>query len=174
MHQKLLALEHLAADETTTSMVDRQRPGSRTKTTYLWQYFGFDDSAAPYTVFDFALTRAHTAPKAFLGDFSGTLLTDGYSAYRKLSGITHAGCLAHARRKFDEALATSPVISARAVALIGKLYQVEKKCKLLDANARLAIRQRESAGHLLRLRLFLEQEQHRVVPQSTTTRSNAR
>ena len=166
MHRKLMALEHLAADETTTPMVDRERPGSRTKTTYLWQYFGFDRSDAPYTVFDFALTRAHTAPKAFLGDFDGTLLTDGYSAYRALTNITHAGCMAHARRKFDEAMATSPVIAAQAVALIGKLYEVEKACKSMDADLRREVRHRESTGILLRLRLFLEQEQPRVMPQS--------
>jgi len=166
MHQRLLTLDHLAADETTTPMVDRRRPGSRTKTTYLWQYRGFEGGDAPYTVFDFALTRAHAAPKAFLGEFDGTLLTDGYTAYRSLPGITHAGCMAHARRKFDEAMATSPVIAARAVALIGKLYQVEDKCKSMDADSRRTARQRESTGILLRLRLFLEQEKHRVMPQS--------
>jgi len=166
MHQKLLMLDHLAADETTTPMVDRRRSGSRTKTTYLWQYRGFEGGDAPYTVFDFALTRAHTAPKAFLGEFDGTLLTDGYTAYRSLPNITHAGCMAHARRKFDEAMANSPVIAARAVALIGKLYKVEDKCKSMDADARRAVRQRESTGILLRLRLFLQQQQHRVMPQS--------
>jgi transposase len=117
-------------------------------------------------VFDFALTRVHTAPKAFLGDFTGTLLTDGYSAYRALPGITHAGCMAHARRKFDEAMATSPVIAARAVALIGKLYEVEKSCKSLDADGRRDGRRCESTGILLRLRLLLEQERGNVVPQS--------
>jgi len=166
MHRRLLMLHHLAADETTAPMVDRLRPGSRTKTTYLWQYYGFDKGEAPYTVFDFALTRAQTAPKAFLTGFDGTLLTDGYTAYRTLTGITHAGCMAHARRKFDEAMATSPVIAARAVALIGKLYRIEKECKSHDAESRHALRRRESTGHLLRLRLFLQQEQHRVVPQS--------
>jgi len=70
MHEKLLTLDRLAADETTTPMVDRRRPGSQTKTTYLWQYRGFDGGAAPYTVFDFALTRAHTAPAAFLKGFA--------------------------------------------------------------------------------------------------------
>ncbi len=63
-------------------------------------------------------------------------------------------------------MAASPVISARAVALIGKLYQVENECKSLDVDARCAVRRRESTGLLLRLRLFLEQEIHRVVPQS--------
>jgi transposase len=166
MHQKLLAEDHQAADETTVQMVDRDRPGSPTKKTYLWEYFGFEDDAAPYTVFDFALTRAHTAPKKFLEGFSGTLLTDGYSAYRKLPNLTHAGCMAHARRKFEEAMVTSPVIAARAVALIGKLYQVEKACKSLDAKSRAAYRRRHSTGHLLRLRLLLEQEKPQVMPAS--------
>ena len=166
MRRKLLVLDHLAADETTAQMVDRKRPGSPTKTTYLWQYFGFDGGDAPYTVFDFAQTRAHTAPKKFLEDFDGTLLTDGYSAYHALPNITHAGCMAHARRKFDEALATSPMIAAQAVALIGKLYKVEDECRSLDADARLAVRRRKSSAILLRLRLFLEQEKRYVTPQS--------
>jgi len=166
MHRKLLMLSHLAADETTAPMVDRLRPGSRTKTTYLWQYYGFDRSEAPYTVFDFSQTRAQTAPKAFLAGFDGTLLTDAYAAYRTLPGVTHAGCMAHARRKFDEAMATSPLIAARAVALIGKLYEIEKRCKSLGADVRRDVRRRESTGILLRLRLFLQQEQPRVMPQS--------
>jgi transposase len=166
MRRKLLVLDHLAADETTAQMVDRDRPGARTKTTYLWQYFGFDDGDAPYTVFDFAQTRAHTAPETFLEDFDGTLLTDGYSAYRALPNITHAGCMAHARRKFDEALTTSPMIAAQAVALIGKLYKIEDECRSLDADARRAVRRRRSSVILLRLRMFLEEKRNEVLPQS--------
>jgi transposase len=166
MRRKLLVLDHLAADETTAQMVDRKKPGSPTKKTYLWQYFGFADGDAPYTVFDFAQTRAHTAPETFLEDFDGTLLTDGYSAYRALPNITHAGCMAHARRKFDEALTTSPMIAAQAVALIGKLYKIEAECKSLDADARRSVRRRKSSVILLRLRLFLEQEKRHTTPQS--------
>ena len=166
MHRRLQKLDLLGADETTAPMVDRRRPGSRTKTTYLWQYRGFDEGEAPYTLFDFAQTRAHTAPKAFLGDFRGTLLTDGYAAYRSLCDVAHAGCMAHARRKFDEAAATSPLIAARAIALIGKLYRIEDECRSLDADARREVRRRKSTGILLRLRLWLQQEQTRVVPKS--------
>lgn len=167
MRERLIELDHLAADETTAKMVQRDKSGSPTKLTYLWQYFGFDDSEAPYTVFDFALTRAHDAPKAFLDDFHGTLLTDGYSAYRSLSDdITHAGCMAHARRKFDEALATSPVIAAQVIGLIGKLYKIEDACKSMTPDDRRAYRQQNSSGLMLRLRLYLEQERPHVLPQS--------
>jgi transposase len=39
MRERLIEQDHLAADETTAKMVQREKPGSRTKTTYLWQYF---------------------------------------------------------------------------------------------------------------------------------------
>ena len=50
--------------------------------------------------------RDHEGPKLFLGEFQGILQTDGYKAYDKVSGrkIVHAGCLAHARRKFVDAV----------------------------------------------------------------------
>jgi hypothetical protein len=171
MHQKLIKLDHLAADETTAKMVQRDKPGSPTKTTWMWQYFGFDDSEAPYTVFDFALTRAHNAPEAFLGDFHGVLLTDGHSAYTVLDGITHAGCMAHARRKFDEALANSPMIAAQAIGLIAKLYKIEDACKSMTPDDRREYRQQNSSGLMLRLRLFLEQERSNVLPQSLIGRA---
>jgi hypothetical protein len=166
MRERLIEQDHLAADETTAKMVQRDKPGSPTKTTWLWQYFGFDSSEAPYTVFDFALTRAHDAPKAFLGDFHGVLLTDGHSAYNVLDNITHAGCMAHARRKFDEALITSPVIAAQAIGLIAKLYKIEDVCKSMTSDDRREYRQYHSSGLMLRLRLFLEQERSNVLPQS--------
>jgi transposase len=166
MRKKLIEQDHLAADETTAKMVQRDKPGSPTKTTWMWQYFGFDDSEAPYTVFDFAMTRAHDAPKAFLGDFHGVLLTDGHSAYNVLDNITHAGCMAHARRKFDEALITSPMIAAQAIGLIAKLYKIEDVCMSMTPDDRREYRQYYSSGLMLRLRLFLEQERSNVLPQS--------
>jgi hypothetical protein len=171
MRERLIQLDHLAADETTAKMVQRDKPGSSTKITWLWQYFGFDDSEAPYTMFDFAQTRAHTAPKAFLGDFDGTLLTDGHSAYKVLDGITHAGCMAHARRKFDEALANSPVIAAQAIGLIARLYKVEAACKSMTPDDHHEYRQYHSSGLMLRLRLYLEQERPNALPQSAIGRA---
>jgi transposase len=169
MHQRLIQLEYLAADETTAKMVDREKPGKATITTYIWQYFGFDEGKAPYTVFDFARTRAHSAPKAFLDDFKGTLLTDGYSAYQCLSDeITHAGCMAHARRKFKEAMSgTNPSpVALTVLALISKLYQVEDECREMDADHRRDYRQRHSSSTMLRLRLYMEQAKHHATPKS--------
>ena len=166
MHRRQLAVTHLAADETTANMVKKGMPGRRAKTTYLWQYYGLDDGPAPYTVFRFALSRKRAEPQAYLGGFEGTLLTDGYSAYDSLPDVILANCMAHARRKFDEAAATSPIIAAQVIVLIGKLYQIESECASLDADARRAVRQEKSAPILLRLRLYIEEKQSKVTPQS--------
>ena len=94
------------------------------------------------------------------------MLTDGYSAYDSLPDVILANCMAHARRKFDEAAATSPIIAAQVIVLIGKLYQIESECASLDADARRAVRQEKSAPILLRLRLYIEEKQSKVTPQS--------
>ena len=166
MHRRQLEVTHLAADETTANMVKKGEPGRRAKTTYLWQYYGLDDGPAPYTVFRFALSRERAEPRAYLDGFEGTLLTDGYSAYDSLPDVILANCMAHARRKFDEAAATSPIIAAQVIVLIGKLYQIESECASLDADARRAVRQEKSAPILLRLRLYIEEKQSKVTPQS--------
>jgi len=169
MHRRQLEVSHLAVDETTSKLIQKDEPGRRAKTSYLWQYFGLDGGPAPYTVFDFSLTRARSAPQAYLEGFEGTLLTDGYSGYDSLP-VTHANCMAHARRKFDEAAGTSPLIAAQVIVLIGKLYEIEDECKSecasLDAELRQAVRQEKSSRILLRLRLYLEEKQSKVTPQS--------
>ena len=46
-------------------------------------------------------------PKRLLAGFTGYLQTDGYDGYNVVvvvNALTHVGCLARARRKFDEAV----------------------------------------------------------------------
>ena len=63
-------------------------------------------------------------------NFTGTLQCDGYAAYRAFANrrgtaITLAGCWAHVRRKFYEALESSPKTAGWIVRQIQNLYQVE-------------------------------------------------
>ena len=84
-------------------------------------------TAILYSVFDFTTLRNRDGPEKFLKGFKGYLQADAYAGYdRMCSGpdVTEAGCWAHARRKFIEAIDTD----ARAremVDLIGELYAVE-------------------------------------------------
>jgi len=73
--------------------------------------------------------RGAQYPIAFLGDWSGTLVRDEYKGYEsvvKLYARQAAGCLAHARRKFDELLkgGVSP-IGAEAIERIAWIYRIE-------------------------------------------------
>ena len=93
---------------------------------YFWPIYGDADEL----VFRYAPSREHRHVEAFLGDFRGTLLSDGYEAYAAYAKgkdeVTHAQCWAHCRRHFEQAQASEPAASAEALALIGALYRHEQ------------------------------------------------
>ena len=103
----VLGAQVLHADETPVDMLD---PGAgKTKKAYVWayaracQFSGFD--AQPGVAYDFCVGRGAKYPTAFLHGWAGTLVRDefkGYESVLRQDDRTGAGCLAHARRKFDE------------------------------------------------------------------------
>jgi len=68
-------------------------------------------------------------------NFTGTLQCDGYSAYRAFANtrrgeaIKLAGCWAHVRRKFYEAIESSPRTAGWFVRQIQHLYQIESSLR---------------------------------------------
>jgi hypothetical protein len=132
----------VATDDTVMPML---RPG-KARRARMWVYVG--DRHNPYNVFAFTISRSRDGPALFLGGYKRTLLADGYGGYDGVvvgNDITRAGCWAHARRKFVEAEKTRPAIAAEAVGWIKRLYAVEERAKALGDEARLALRQNESA-----------------------------
>lgn len=114
----------IAMDETPIKASRKSR--GKMKTTYYWPLYGEQDEVA----FAWFSSRAAPNVKALLGDFSGTLLSDGYAAYAsyvaQATGIVHAQCWAHARRHFCEAEDAEPTLVAEALESIGVLYRAEK------------------------------------------------
>ena len=103
---------------------------------YMWVLYGDKDEA----VFLYSDTRAMSAIEEHVKKFCGTLITDGYTVYDKLSAkyenIEHALCWAHTRRKFFEAKDYEPKRCAKALDYIAKLYQIEadiRELRLIDA-----------------------------------------
>ena len=92
---------------------------------YYWPIYGDRHEV----VFPYASSRAHKHVEAFLGNFAGTLLTDGYGAYpayaKQRAKVEHALCWAHTRRGFVKAEDVEPVRVARALDFIGELYEIE-------------------------------------------------
>ncbi|MDZ7813587.1 MAG: transposase [Ideonella sp.] len=67
-------------------------------------------------------------PAAFLAQWSGTLTCDDYSGYDAVharDGCIEAGCLAHARRKFDDLVeASASPMAAQAILYFARIYQL--------------------------------------------------
>jgi transposase len=154
----------LHADETPVAMLD---PGAgKTKKAYVWAYARGAFDAVPAVVYDFAPGRSGRYPIEFLDNWSGTLICDdyaGYDAVLKLHGRTEAGCLAHARRKFDElAKAGASPIAAQALQRIASLYRIEQEVAQASTAERLAARRERSAPLWDQLHAWLRQERARV------------
>ena len=118
--------------------------------TYYWPIYGEADEIA----FTWSTSRGHLHAVEQLTGFNGTLLTDGYAAYkkaiRKLNKanveIVHAVCWAHSRRTFEKSLALEPEAAQQALAMIAALYEVEKSIRESDwsADQIVAFRQKHS------------------------------
>ena len=97
------------------------------KTGYFWPVYGQDDEVC----FPFFTSRAHDNVCALLGlkhQPDAVLISDGYAAYQRYAektGLTHAQCWAHARRKFFEAQDSEPTGVAEALEQIQALYHIE-------------------------------------------------
>ena len=141
MALELLGGNYVQADETPVGVQSERAPG-RNHRAYLWQY----SRPGAAAVFDFRLGREREGPKLFLGNFEGLLQTDGYTAYEHVGGpeMVHAGCWAHARRKFFQALELNPKDQSAIgiVAQIDELFKVDRRAREqgLTPDARRALR----------------------------------
>ncbi len=168
----------LHVDETTVPLLDPGR--GKTKTAYIWAYARGEFDAQQAVVYEFCTGRGAQFPLAFLGGqgppqarpaWAGTLLSDQYAGYdavldaRVFPGRTAAGCVAHARRKFEEL--AKPGAGAIAVALeamqrLARVYHVEAHLKDMTAEERLDGRQRLSRPLWEELHIWLRLERSRV------------
>jgi transposase len=107
-------------------------------------------------------------------NFRGTVQCDGYAAYRSFAhsreGIELAGCWAHVRRKFYEAMEQSPRAAGWFMRQIQQLYTVESALRESAASVaqRLAARSAVSQSVLTRIEraLIRLKASRRYLPQS--------
>lgn len=172
LHAELLAQPVLHADETPVAML---KPGNgKTHRAYLWSYCSTTYSAVKGVVFDFAESRGGRHADAFLGNWRGTLVCDDYSGYKALFklGVTEAGCMAHARRKFHELWANhSSEIAGEAIKLFGVLYDIERQVQDMDPGSRREIRQQKGQPAADALHAWLLAQRQRVPDGSATAKA---
>jgi transposase len=140
------------ADETTL----RVQQKGKTRKGYLWTFLSGD-----LIGYRFSPTRSSETPAAVLGSSTGTLVVDAYTGYNRVTtpeGRTRAGCLAHARRKFFEALETAPE-AQEALDLILDVYRVEHEARdggFVRTDKHLALRRTRSRAAMERLRAWCQ------------------
>ena len=172
LKDELLHQPVLHADETPVPML---KPGNgKTHKAYLWSYCSTPLSSMKTVVFDYAESRGGKHAELFLERWRGTLVCDDFKGYKALfsTGITEAGCMAHARRRFHELWANhSSQIAGEALDLFNRLYEVERIAMSLDSAQRLALRQQQAAPAAESLHQWLLAQRPRVPDGSATAKA---
>jgi len=163
----VLAQDYLQVDESPIPVQsDHNEEGLHTG--YYWVYH------APLTRtvhFNYQSGRAARFPEELLGEFKGTLQTDGYGGYNKLiarEGITALACMAHARRKFEAALLSDRSRAEHVLGMMGELYAIESRCdeQEVPPEERHTRRNRDALPILEELHTWMKREIIAAAPKS--------
>jgi transposase len=150
------------ADETVLKVQAKDKA----RRAYMWTFLS-DDLIA----YRFSPSRSGKTPAEVLGTTKGALVVDAYTGYNRVTtpdGRTRAGCLAHTRRKFFDAISTAPE-AREALDLILEVYRVEHEAKARDivrSGEHLELRESQSKGHMERLHSWLLEQQPLHPPRS--------
>ena len=103
MKELLLQEKIIHADETPLRVL--KRDGKQVDAqSMMWVFCSGRDSERKMSLYYYHATRSGKVVEKILGDYSGYLQTDGYSAYNASEKAIRVGCWAHARQKFTECL----------------------------------------------------------------------
>jgi len=180
LRQTLLSQPLIHGDETTVQVLKEEGKSAQSKS-YMWTYRSAQDSEQPVVLFDYQPGRGQHYPQAFLAGYDGMLMTDGYSAWRTLEGVTHFGCMAHSRRLFVDAHKGQKNKAGgralQALEYFKALYQVETlaRAELPDGEARAdytyRLRQEHSVPLLEAFKTWLDAQAPQVLPESLLGRA---
>jgi transposase len=150
LHERLYDYHVLQADETPVLVSKENRTTGRKH--YMWVYrTGKMYPDRQIVLYDYQPSRNASHPRAFLKDFQGVCVTDGYQVYHTIEkereDLRIAGCWAHARRRFDEAVKALPKANRKlslaylALKQIQAIYREENKLADMNPEERLSHRQ---------------------------------
>ncbi|WP_339084305.1 IS66 family transposase [Teredinibacter turnerae] len=161
---------YLHLDETPLQVLDEPGKTAQSKS-YMWVMA--HDGEQPACIFHYADSRGQQIPLNLLSAENTAIMVDGYEGYQKACddyGITRLGCWAHARRKFKEAQDLQKKGKTgkadQALAFIRRLYAIEKRIKDKPPDKRFAIRHKEAAPVLKKLKDWMEKSLNTVPPKT--------
>ena len=176
MREKLVSYDIVQMDESRYQVL-REDGKTAQSQSYIWVQRGGPPNA-PVILYDYDPSRSHGVPLRLLEGFKGYLQTDAYEGYGPVCRdyqLTSVGCMAHSRRKFDEALKAQSTVdpdkkksslAATALKMIQSLYRIERHIKNLSSESKKAIRQEQSKPLLEELKAWLDRHVDVVPPKS--------
>ena len=174
MKDQILGSHVIESDDTPVKQQSDEVGRGKTKTCRFWSYVG--DTSHPYVVYAYTADRSRAGPENWFRDkqgepnFDGHLQCDAYVGYDRLFEspwrMTHVGCWAHARRKFWDARLAFPGPCHHAMALIGKLYELERREKDLAPDLRTQVRRLEARPILDEFWQWCENARREALPKS--------
>jgi transposase len=168
---RLREAPYLHLDETTLQVL--KEPG-RDPQSKSWMWVSAAGPPGARTVlFHYHASRGQQVAKDLLAGYQGAVMVDGYEAYDaacQANGLLRLGCWAHARRRFVEAQRLQPKGKTgkadQALALINRLYAIERGLKNAQPPQRYEARQQEAKPVLEQLHAWLEKTLPRTPPKT--------
>ncbi len=157
-------------DETVLQVL-REKDRKNTTKSYMWLTRGGPPDKPAY-LYTYRETRGAKHITELTEGFKGYLQSDGYAGYdAALKGreeIIHAGCMAHARRKFHEASKVSKKAGSaqEAMKFIKKLYMIEDKLRNEELEEKEFLKQRreQAVPVLEKFKKWLDKRSLQVPP----------
>ena len=161
--------ELMHVDETV--MQCNKEPGRKaTSNSYMWVMCPGELEKKKGVIFNYRASRSAETAKELLKGFKGILVTDGYSSYNNIEGVTHAECWAHARRYFYDSI---PLTSDKkmdtssdgyvGVTYCNELFDIEREIADLSIDEKLKQRQEKSKPVLEAFFAWINSMQEKIV-----------
>ena len=151
IRSELLTQSTIHADETVIQVL-KEKGKPATSESRMWVYSSAKRADIQLRCFEYRESRSGKWAKTFLEGFSGVLITDGYSGYNKVQDAKRAGCWAHMRRKWLEAMPegadAKTCKAAQGYEFCNRLFELERQFEGLTTEERL-IQRKEKSGPIL-------------------------
>ena len=166
LKREVLSSNYLQVDETPIKVLDKNKKGT-THRGYHWVYHA---PLKRMVLFDYREGRGREGPEECLDGFTGWVQSDGYAVYELLDSkrITLLNCMAHGRRKFDEAKDNDFARASYVLTEMQKAYLIEREAreKGLSHEERFRLRQEKSVPILAGLKSWMIENYKAVIPKS--------
>jgi transposase len=164
----VLNQKYLQVDETPLKILDRDHKNGIHQG-FMWLYHAPADRLV---LFDYRKGRDSSGPEAMLEHFRGIIQTDGYKVYESLFAshphIILTFCMAHARRKFTDALKDNEKMAGHVLERMQVLYALEQRMRdgQMDWEQRTALRREKAVPVLEEIGQWLDGHYLTVRPKS--------